>query len=463
LTSTKKSKAKQQKTFQGKIVEEHGGDAMRAIVIHIEPKLKAVVTASSRIPESKLSEAIGLSKAIGLDVAGTLIVPLGLKKPATLIGSGKVEEIAALVKETDSGLVIVNGQLSPIQQSNLEKAWKAKVMDRTGLILEIFGERASSKEGTLQVELAHLQYQKSRLVRSWTHLERQRGGFGFLGGPGESQIEADRRLIQERITKIERQLKDVVKTRALHRKGRSRVPYPVVALVGYTNAGKSTLFNKLTDANVLAKDMLFATLDPTMRTINLPHGRKVIVSDTVGFISDLPTALVAAFRATLEEVLEADVILHVRDASHAETEAQAADVLLVLDQLGLGETQRNHLIEVWNKADLLEPLDKASLEAAASRRKDCALISSLDGSGVDRLMRMVENQLSGDSERFEVTLSAEDGKGLAWFHERAEVLERRDMKDGRVKMIVRMDEDRAGQAANVYGKALKSMAARAKR
>jgi GTPase len=233
--------------------------------------------------------------------------------------------------------------------------------------------------------------------------------------------------------------------------------------VGYTNAGKSTLFNKLTDANVLAKDMLFATLDPTMRTINLPHGRKVIVSDTVGFISDLPTALVAAFRATLEEVLEADVILHVRDASHAETEAQAADVLLVLDQLGLGETQRNHLIEVWNKADLLEPLDKASLEAAASRRKDCALISSLDGSGVDRLMRMVENQLSGDSERFEVTLSAEDGKGLAWFHERAEVLERRDMKDGRVKMIVRMDEDRAGQAANVYGKALKSMAARAKR
>ncbi len=269
-------------------------------------------------------------------------------------------------------------------------------------------------------------------------------------------------MIQERITKIERQLKDVVKTRALHRKGRSRVPYPVVALVGYTNAGKSTLFNKLTDADVLAKDMLFATLDPTMRTINLPHGRKVIVSDTVGFISDLPTALVAAFRATLEEVLEADVILHVRDSSHAETEAQAADVLLVLDQLGLGETQRNHLIEVWNKSDLLEPLDKASLEAAASRRKDCVLISSIDGTGIDRLLSMVENLLGIDAVQFEVTLQPEDGKGFAWFHERAEVMDRRDMKDGRVKLVVRMDDDRAGQAQNIYGKAIKRLSGRLK-
>jgi GTPase len=311
----------------------------------------------------------------------------------------------------------------------------------------------------LQVELAHLQYQKSRLVRSWTHLERQRGGFGFLGGPGESQIEADRRLIQERIAKIERQLTDVVKTRALHRKGRERVPYPVIALVGYTNAGKSTLFNKLTSANVLAKDMLFATLDPTMRTIPLPHGRKIILSDTVGFISDLPTSLIAAFRATLEEVLEADVVLHVRDMNHIESEAQAKDVLHVLDQLGLSEAKRSSLIEVWNKADLLEQVDRATLEAAASRRDDCALVSSVKGTGLNRLLAMVEARLGGKADQYEVTLAAEDGKGVAWFHERAEVLARKDLVSGKVKLRVRMSADRAGQAKNTYGKAIKKMKA----
>ena len=298
------------------------GNTGVAIVIHVEPKSAA--PENGRSAQSRLEEALGLTQAIHLVVAHSLIVPLAAPKPATLIGSGKVEEITKLVEEREAGLVIVNAQLSPIQQRNLERAWKAKVLDRTGLILEIFGERASTREGTLQVELAHLRYQKGRLVRSWTHLERQRGGFGFLGGPGESQIEADRRLIQERIARLEKQLADVVKTRSLHRAGRARVPYPVVALVGYTNAGKSTLFNKLTDAKVLAKDMLFATLDPTMRVITLPHGRKIILSDTVGFISDLPTSLIAAFRATLEEVLEADIILHVRDVSHAETEPQIA-------------------------------------------------------------------------------------------------------------------------------------------
>jgi GTPase len=385
------------------------------------------------------------------------VVPLATPRPATLIGTGKVAEIAKLVKDHATGLVIVNAQLSPIQQRNLEKEWQAKVLDRTGVILEIFGERASTKEGTLQVELAHLQYQKSRLVRSWTHLERQRGGFGFLGGPGESQIEADRRLIQERISKIERQLEGVVKTRALHRKGRARVPYPVVALVGYTNAGKSTLFNKLTSANVLAKDLLFATLDPTMRTISLPHGRKIILSDTVGFISDLPTSLVAAFRATLEEVMEADVVLHVRDMRHVETEAQAKDVLLVLDQLGLTEDKREHLIEVWNKSDLLEPQERAAIEAAATRRDDCVLVSALNGAGLDKLLSMIEARLGKGSDQYEVTLQATDGKGLAWFHERAEVLSRKELASGNVKLRVRMSVDRAGQAKSAYGKSLKKM------
>jgi GTPase len=459
LPSQVKRRKKAASTFQGQVDQGNTADETKALVIHIEPKSRSSTNIADRLPESRLAEAIGLTEAIGLKIEHSMIVPLAAPRPATLIGSGKVEEIAKLVEDHETGLIIVNAQLSPIQQRNLEKAWGAKVLDRTGLILEIFGERASTKEGTLQVELAHLQYQKSRLVRSWTHLERQRGGFGFLGGPGESQIEADRRLIQERIAKIERQLEDVVKTRALHRKGRARVPYPIIALVGYTNAGKSTLFNRLTSANVLAKDMLFATLDPTMRTISLPHGRKIILSDTVGFISDLPTALIAAFRATLEEVLEADFVLHVRDMSHFESEAQAKDVMHVLEQLGLGEDKRNHMIEVWNKADLLESLEYTSFEAAASRRENCALVSSVKGTGIDQLMAMVEVRLGGTADQYEVTLKPEDGKGLAWFHERAEVLARRDLKSGNIKLRVRMSTERAGQAKSTYGKAMKKLSA----
>ncbi len=457
LPSQVKRQKKAAATFQGDAKDDGVADETRALVVHIEPKGRSAANIAGRLPESRLEEAIGLTEAIGLKIQHSLIAPLAAPRPATLIGTGKVEEIAQLVKDHEAGLVIVNAQLSPIQQRNLETAWSAKVLDRTGLILEIFGERASTKEGTLQVELAHLQYQKSRLVRSWTHLERQRGGFGFLGGPGESQIEADRRLIQERISKIERQLEDVVKTRSLHRKGRARVPYPVVALVGYTNAGKSTLFNKLTAANVLAKDMLFATLDPTMRTIDLPHGRKIILSDTVGFISDLPTALIAAFRATLEEVLEADVVIHVRDMSHHESEAQAKDVLHVLEHLGLGEGKRNHMIEVWNKSDLLPPVDYASFEAAASRREDSVLVSSVKGTGLNHLMAMIEARLGGTADQYEVTLKPDDGKGLAWFHERAEVLARRDMASGNIKLRLRMSAERAGQAQNAYGKALKKV------
>jgi GTPase len=458
LPSQTKRRGKAKASFQGNVADNATADATRAVVVHVESKRRAAEAGpESRLPHSRLAEAEGLTQAIGLTVVQSLIVPLALPRPATLIGTGKVEEIARLVETAEAGLVIVNAQLSPIQQRNLEKAWAAKVLDRTGLILEIFGERASSKEGTLQVELAHLQYQKSRLVRSWTHLERQRGGFGFLGGPGESQIEADRRLIQERIAKIEGQLADVVKTRALHRKGRARVPYPVVALVGYTNAGKSTLFNTLTHANVLAKDLLFATLDPTMRTVALPHGRKIILSDTVCFISDLPTALIAAFRATLEEVMGADVILHVRDMSHPESEPQAADVLHVLDQLGLGDGKRDHLIEVWNKADLLDPQRLAALEAQGLRREDCVLVSALDGSGVERLLAMLEARLGGSADQYEITLPPEDGKALAWFHSRAEVLSRRDLVDGRITLRVRMPEDRAGQARDTHGRRLKKL------
>lgn len=432
--------------------EEHAGNTGVAIVIHVEPKTAATDTVRSA--QSRLEEALGLARAIGLLVAQSLVVPLAAPRPATLIGTGKVEEIAKIVSERDAGLVIVNAQLSPIQQRNLERAWKAKVLDRTGLILEIFGERASTREGTLQVELAHLRYQKSRLVRSWTHLERQRGGFGFLGGPGESQIEADRRLIQERISRLEKQLAEVVKTRGLHRAGRSRVPYPVVALVGYTNAGKSTLFNRLTNARVLAKDMLFATLDPTMRVISLPHGRKIILSDTVGFISDLPTALIAAFRATLEEVIAADVILHVRDVSHPETDAQAQDVLKVLEELGIGEASREHMIEVWNKADRLDPLEHAKYEASAARREDCVLVSAVDGSGLDVLLARVEERLGRTADVYSVTVPATDGKGMAWLHRRCEVISKTEMKSGRIRFEVRMDADRAGQAKAMFGRSM---------
>ncbi len=434
-----------------------GPEVTRAIVLHVDRRDRNAPITSDRAVEARLEEAIGLARAIELEIADSIIAPVTAPKPATLLGSGKVAEIAERVKETEAELVVVNALLSPIQQRNLEKEWGAKVLDRTGLILEIFGRRASTREGTLQVELAHLQYQKSRLVRSWTHLERQRGGFGFLGGPGESQLEADRRLIQERISRIERQLESVVKTRALHRKGRARVPYPVVALVGYTNAGKSTLFNRLSGAEVLAKDLLFATLDPTMRVIQLPHGRKIILSDTVGFISDLPTSLIAAFRATLEEVLSADVILHVRDVAHADSDAQAQDVNRVLAELGIDDLRRSAIIEVWNKLDLLPPEERAAREAQALRKPGCVLVSAITGEGLGPLLELVEGRLGAEDTVYEIVLSAEDGQGQAWLHDRGEVLSRRNHQDGRVLMKVRLAADKAGQASARFGTNMRTL------
>jgi GTP-binding protein HflX len=338
--------------------------------------------------------------------------------------------------------------LSPVQQRNLEKAWNAKVLDRTGLILEIFGRRARTREGTLQVEHAHLTYQKGRLVRSWTHLERQRGGFGFLGGPGETQIEADRRAIEERIARIERELEGVKRTRNLHRKGRQRVPYPVVALVGYTNAGKSTLFNRLTGGEVLEADMLFATLDPTLRAVKLPQGTSVIVSDTVGFISALPTLLIAAFRATLEEVIEADVILHVRDISHPDTEAQAHDVERVLGELGIDEKERNgRIIELWNKIDRLAPEDRARVANMAGRQEGgvaVVLISALTGEGLPALAQAIEAQLAKTRPTFELTIPTEDGAGLSWLYRHTEVLDRCSEPNGATTVRVRVDPSKAG-------------------
>ncbi len=394
-----------------------------------------------RPPEARLDEASGLALAIDLTVVRSLIAPLSSPRPATYIGSGKVDELAALIRAEGISLVVMDCALSPVQQRNLEKAWGAKVIDRTGLILEIFGRRARTKEGTLQVELAHLSYQKGRLVRSWTHLERQRGGFGFLGGPGETQIEADRRLIQERMNRIERDLEGVVKTRSLHRTSRRRVPYPIVALVGYTNAGKSTLFNRMTQAEVLAENMLFATLDPTTRAIDLPHGEKAILSDTVGFISDLPTMLVAAFRATLEDVVEADVLLHVRDVSHGETEAQAGDVAVVLRELGIDPDDSRRIIEVWNKADLLSADDRERLATTSHRtgaERRPILISALTGEGVPELLETIEHHLALGRTTYEVDVAPEDGQGLAWLHENTEILERRTLENGHTLLQVRL-------------------------
>jgi len=396
---------------------------------------------ASRDFEARLEEAVGLARAIDLEVADSLIAPISQIRPATYLGKGKVEEILGLITGHGVELAVVDCALSPIQQRNLEKAWNIKVLDRTGLILEIFGRRAKTKEGALQVELAHLNYQRSRLVRSWTHLERQRGGFGFMGGPGETQIEADRRMIGERITRLENELKKVQATRRLHRAGRQRVPYRVVALVGYTNAGKSTLFNSLTRADVQAADMLFATLDPTLRAIHLPHGGKAMLSDTVGFISNLPTQLVAAFRATLEEVLEADLILHVRDISHEDAEAQERDVDQVLRQLGIDPAAGERILEVWNKIDRFAPEERETLCNIAARRppeRPCLLVSAETGEGIEELLRAIEERLAKARTTLDLSIDAADGAGISWLHRNAEVL-MKQLHDGRFDMTVRVD------------------------
>jgi GTP-binding protein HflX len=399
--------------------------------------------APARSSSDRLAEAVALARAIDLEVCASRIVPLTHPRAATLFGSGKVAEIAAEVAAHAAGLVIVDHQLSAIQQRNLERAWACKVLDRTGLILEIFGERARSREGALQVELAHLTYQKSRLVRTWTHLERQRGGFGFLGGPGEAQIETDRRLIEERIEALRRDLKSVVRTRALHRAGRRRTPFPLVALVGYTNAGKSTLFNRLTGASVLVRDQVFATLDPTMRAVALGRGRRVILSDTVGFISDLPTTLVAAFRATLEEVVAADLILHVRDISHPESEAQARDVAAILAQLGVDADADHRVMEVWNKADRLSEAGRAAAVCAIHGAKDqhTALVSAWTGEGLDSLRQAIDARLGASDEILTLEIPARAGSLLSWLHDNAEVLGQETGESGAITARVRIDPE----------------------
>ena len=438
-----------------------GNGVEYCLVVH--PHLKARGR-RARTPEASLEEAVGLAQAIDLTVVHTEVVPVTRRRPATLLGSGTVARLGDLIAggtpgngrgdgaETGTGtrridVAVVDAVLTPVQQRNLEREWNCKVIDRNGLILEIFGERARTREGRLQVELAALTYQRSRLVRSWTHLERQRGGFGFMGGPGETQIEADRRMIGRRITRLTKELTAVKRTRKLHRQARQRVANPVVALVGYTNAGKSTLFNTLTDARVPARDQLFATLDPTMRAADLPSGRTVILSDTVGFISDLPHELVTAFHATLEEVCEADVIVHVRDAAHADTEAQKDDVHGVLRDMGLGDAVDRTLIEVLNKIDLLAPEEREIL-ANRARRANRTLVplSALTGEGCPVLLAVLDDRLSGASRLLDIAVAHDDGAALAWLYDHGDVVERTD--DERfVHVKVRLDAADAARFA----------------
>ncbi|HKH27718.1 MAG TPA: GTPase HflX [Sphingomicrobium sp.] len=408
----------------------------RAIVVVPEK----VGEGSRRSSEARLEEAEGLAGAIGVEVVARKAFRLRQIRPATLLGKGQVEEVAEIARENDAKLLIIDAALTPVQQKSLEEQAGAKVIDRTGLILEIFGERAATAEGRLQVELAHLDYQAGRLVRTWTHLERQRGGFGFLGGPGETQIEADRRLIRDRMAKIRRELDQVKRTRGLHRGRRQRAPWPVIALVGYTNGGKSTLFNTMTGDGVLAEDMLFATLDPTMRNVKLPGFDKAILSDTVGFVSDLPTELIAAFRATLEEVASADLLIHVRDMAHPDHEAQAADVEDVLTSLGITEGEGPIRLEAWNKVDLLAEPDRQSLLAEADRRSDVVPISALSGWGVDHLRNHISEALQRGTQVHQIRVQASNGSRLAWLHSRGEVLEQRVDGDA-MELSVRLSPD----------------------
>ncbi len=407
-----------------------------------------------RSAQARLEEAIGLAAAIDLDTVHSEIVTVNDPRPATLLGTGKLDEFATIVKDNEAELVFVDHPLTPVQQRNLEKALNAKVLDRTGIILEIFGRRARTREGTLQVDLAHLNYQKGRLVRSWTHLERQRGGAGFLGGPGETQIEADRRMLQEKIMRLKRELETVRRTRDLHRSKRRKVPYPIVAIVGYTNAGKSTLFNRMTGAGVLAEDMLFATLDPTLRRVRLPHGTLVILSDTVGFISDLPTHLVAAFRATLEEVVEADLIIHLRDISDPDTAAQAEDVARILGDLGVDASDERRVLEVWNKIDLLDETDRERLLQADGGTAKPVAISAISGEGVDRLSALVEERIAGATATVRVKLTTARAGEIDWVYRNGDVIGRENHEDGSVDLIVNATaairkeiEERFGRAA----------------